>query len=94
MEAASLASPREVEAVRKTELMSLPCGNGPDSRSIPVITLSEKDRVDVCGSIVNTRGETWYEVDFFGDNCYVPAEDVQDPPPTLWEKIKTFFTGK
>jgi hypothetical protein len=81
-------------ASRETELMSLPCGNATDPRSIPVIRLDKNDRVEICGSIINTKGEQWFEVDLMGDNCYVRGADVEDIPPTLWEKIRSFFLGK
>lgn len=83
---------KTVQATGSVALMSLPCGNGVDARSIPVTTLQKGDRIDICGSIINTEDRQWYEVSFFGENCYVPAEMVEEIPPSLFERIVGFFT--
>lgn len=82
---------KTVQTTAKTELMSLPCSNSVDARSIPVTKLDQGDRIGICGSITNTKGQQWYEVSFFGENCYIPAGNVEDIPPTLLERILSFF---
>ena len=82
---------KTVQATGETQLMSLPCGMDTDARSIPVTTLKKGDKIDICGSIVNTLGELWYEVSFFGENCYVPGKNVADVPPSFFEKVLDFF---
>lgn len=84
---------KTVQTTGAAELMSLPCTNEVDARSIPVTTLEKKDKIDICGSRVNTEGELWYEVSFFGENCYIPADRVEDIPPTLFERIMGFFVA-
>lgn len=79
--------------LRETELMSLPCTNDTDARSIPVTSLSRLDTIDICGQITNHRGELWYEVDFIHENCYVRAEAVEDIPKTWLERISDWFHG-
>jgi len=80
-----------VQTTGKTELMSLPCTNSVDARSIPVMTLEAGEKIDICNSVVNTKGQRWYEVSFFGENCYISAGCVEDLPPTLIERIWAFF---
>lgn len=82
---------KTVQTTGETVLMSLPCTNSVDARSIPVTRLGKKEKIDICSSIVNTKGQLWYEVSFFGENCYVPAGSVEDIPPTLMERIRAFF---
>ena len=82
-----------VQAAVMVELMSLPCSNSVDSRSIPVTRLNGGDKIDICGSIVNTEGQLWYEVSFFGENCYVPAGSVEEiPPSTFFQRLREFFS--
>lgn len=82
---------KTVQITRKTELMSLPCTNSVDSRSIPVTALQKGDKIDICTSLVNTKGQLWYEVSFFGENCYIPAGNVEDIPPRLLDRILNYF---
>lgn len=85
--------PKTVRALREAELMSLPCGNGVDARSIPVTTISARDPIDICGQIRNPKGELWYEVDFFHENCYIRAEMVEDIPETWAQRFKDWLCG-
>lgn len=82
---------KTVRTTAQTELMSLPCGNEVDARSIPVTRLEKEDKIDICGSIVNTDGQLWYEVAFFGENCYIPAENTEEIPPGVLARIFRFF---
>ena len=82
---------KTVQTTTGADVMSLPCSNSVDARSIPVTTLLKGDKIDICGSTVNTKGQLWYEVSFFGENCYIPAGIVEEIPPTLWEQIVNFF---
>ena len=82
---------KTVQTTAAVELMSLPCGNSVDARSIPVAKLEKADKIDICGSLINTKGQQWYEVSFFGENCYIPAASVEDVPKTLLHRIMGFF---
>ena len=84
-------APETVQTTAGVELMSLPCSNSVDARSIPAARLEKGDKIDICGSIVNTKGQLWYEVSFFGENCYIPAGNVEQIPPTLMERILDLF---
>jgi len=83
---------KTVQTTAPVELMSLPCANEVDARSIPVTRLEKGDKIDICGSAVNTGGQLWYEVSFFGENCYIPADRTEDVPPTLMDQIIAFFS--
>ena len=82
---------KTVQMTADTEAMSLPCSNGVDARSIPVAKLEKGDKIDICGSIVNTKGQLWYEVSFFGENCFIPAGNAEEVTPTFWEQILGFL---
>ena len=43
------------------------------------------------GSIINTKNQRWYEVSFFGENCYIPGGSVEEIPLTWMDQIKKFF---
>ena len=70
-----------------TEAMSLPCSNRTDARSIPVTKLEKGDKIDICGSVVNTKGQMWYEVSFFEENCYISTGNAAEISLTFWERI-------
>ena len=82
---------KTVQTTSSVQLMSLPCSKGVDPRSIPVMTLDKGDKIDICGSVINTKNQRWFEVSFFGENCYIPAGSVEDIPPTLMERIMSYF---
>lgn len=82
---------KTVVVTQDTSLMSLPCSNAVDARSIPVTKLEKGDRIDICGSTVNTKGQLWYEVSFFGENCYIPAGNTEEPEPSFFQRIREFF---
>jgi len=78
---------RLVKAVQTVELMSLPCKTETDPRSIPAGKLRIGSKVDICGSVVNTEGEVWYEVELLGNNSYVSAADVEPTRLSLWDRF-------
>lgn len=82
-----------VRAVRSTELMSLPCSNSTDPRSIQVTQLSPKDKVEISGSIVNTAGNLWYEVVFGNKTCYAYSDDVEEVPKTWIKSVIDYIFG-
>ena len=82
-----------VEAIRSTGLMSLPCTNAQDARSVAVTSISEGDKLELNRKVINARGHVWYEVVFIGSPCYVYAGDVEEAPKTVFERIAEFFRG-
>ena len=80
-------SEKIVQTMECVQLMSLPCSNAADARSIAVTKLEQGEKIGICGSIVNTKGELWYEVSFFGENCYVLADSVEENISTRMYQI-------
>ena len=88
-----LEESRQVRALRDTQLMSLPCSNGTDARSIPMASLQKGDKVEICGSVVNTQGNVWYEVELFNENCYVYAGDMEEVPKGFFARFADWLLG-
>ena len=99
------SEPVFVQAMQETDVMSLPCGKDADSRSVSVIHLAAEETVEVVGSVVNSKGELWYEVRLFNGISYVRAEAVwqveqppvveMEEPPKRWiDYVFEFLRGK
>ncbi len=73
-------------ATKETPIMTLPCGNGTDARSVPITTIHEDGEVLARQSITNTRGASWYLVDCDGMTGYVYSGDFKEPT-----KLERFF---
>ena len=54
------------------------------------VFLLEDGEVYTCG--VNTKGQLWYEVSFFRENCYISAGSVEEIPTSFLDRIKEFFS--
>lgn len=93
MDPVSFANSKTVRALRDAQLMSLPCTNEEDARSIPVTSIERMDQIDICGQITNPRGERWYEVEFFHENCYIRAEMVEELPQTWFQQFADWLRG-
>lgn len=52
-------------------LMSLPCSNSTDARSVAVTEVKRGQVVETTGVIRNTEGRLWYEVSHGGKTCYL-----------------------
>lgn len=88
-----LEESRQVQVVRDTELMSLPCNNATDARSISMARLQKGDKVEICGSVVNTQGDVWYEVELFNENCYVLADDMKEISKGFFARFAGWLKG-
>lgn len=84
-------SEKIVQTIEPVEVMSLPCSNAADARSIAVTRLEKGEKIGICGSIVNAEGELWHEVSFFGENCYVPADAVEENLSTRMYQIFSYL---
>ena len=73
-----------------TQLMTLPCCNATDARSLVVNTLAEGDTVQVTGSIRNNAGNLWYQVEAEGFSGYVFAGHVEKDSFADWLFEKLF----
>ncbi|MGN0977438.1 MAG: SH3 domain-containing protein [Faecousia sp.] len=65
--------------VKEVELMSLPCSNATDARSVALATVPKGEELEVTGSIRNTSGNLWYEVNRDGMKCYIFSGNVEEP---------------
>lgn len=65
-EAARYEETVRMKTVRDARVMTLPCSNETDARALTVENLSEGDKVTVLGTIRNSAGNQWYEVEFQG----------------------------
>ena len=78
--------------VRKTALMTLPCSNETDARSVPVQTLPRGSQLEVTSVIRNTRGSDWYAVNYGLETRYVYAGDTE--PSTPVSRFLDFWANK
>lgn len=65
-------------ATKDTDLMTLPCSTETDVRSVPAEFVPKGGRVQIIGSLFNTRGSLWYEVMADGETYYIYSSDVRD----------------
>lgn len=73
----SYGNGRTLRALRETSLMTLPCSNATDARSLEKAKIGEGQEVEAVGRIANTAGNTWYQVNINGENCYLYSGDVK-----------------
>lgn len=76
-------------ASKDTQIMSLPCGNATDARSIPLGTVPEGEEWTITRSITNTRGAVWYVIEYQGQTAYVYSADFYEPSrmERFWRSI-------
>lgn len=58
-------------AGKDTELMTLPCSNFTDARSVPAADIGAGEELEITGSIENSEGNVWYQVTMDGQSGYV-----------------------
>ncbi len=75
----------------ETTLMTLPCTNETDPRSVRVMQLHPGDRVGAMASVVNSRGETWYQINLLDGPGWLPAEAGEEAHSTWWEQLLSWF---
>lgn len=74
-----------------TQLMSLPCSNATDARSLVRATLPEGERVKITGSIRNSAGNLWYQVEGNGKSGFVYSGHLETESFSDW-LFRTLFT--
>lgn len=77
---------KALQVVLDTRVMTLPCSNGSDARSLEIGSLTAGEMVSVKGSIFNASGNLWYER---AEGGYVYAGHVQELGffESLWRKL-------
>ena len=52
-------------------LMSLPCSNSTDARSVAVAEVKRGQELTSTGVLLNDQGREWYEIEYDGQICYL-----------------------
>lgn len=65
------AEEKRLWAGKDTEVMTLPCSNYTDARSVAIAQIEAGERLDITGSIENSEGNVWYQVTKDGQSGYV-----------------------
>lgn len=82
--AAEYQEGRTLRTVRSAKLMTLPCSNGTDCRSLVADQIGKKEEVEVLGAYTNSEGNLWYEVEHDGERCYIFSGDLEEIPWKTW----------
>ena len=82
----SYSREKTLRVLLDTQLMTLPCSNGSDARSLALGNLSRGQTLKVCGSIFNNQGNLWYKTE---TGSYVYAGHVEELGffESLWQKL-------
>ena len=75
---------RKMAAALDTDLMSLPCSNETDARSVLRATVKAGEEVKLLAKLCNTRGGVWYEAEYGGMTGYVYSAYLEEIPPESW----------
>ena len=82
--------PEEKKITLGTQLMTLPCSNATDARSLLLATIPEGETVEVLGSIRNSAGNLWYQIRSDGKTGYVFSGHVEKDSFADWLFEKLF----
>nr|MBQ8244971.1 hypothetical protein [Oscillospiraceae bacterium] len=74
----------QMQTRRKTRLMTLPCTNEEDARSLMEAELEEKTQLELTAKLWNPENQIWYETVLDGRTCYISAEDLKPMPGEGW----------
>lgn len=85
-------SPKTMQTAAEAQLMTLPCSNLTDARSVPLAVLPKGEHIEILSCIQNPLGNLWYEVDYKGESCYLYssyAEEITAPSwfEQFWDSI-------
>lgn len=75
---------RMMRCAEDTPLMTLPCTNSDDARSLTAVTLDKGQSIALKGEIRNADGQFWYETDYLGRQCFVPVGALEALEPEYW----------
>lgn len=65
-------------------LMSLPCSNANDARSLQMTFLPKGEKLTLRAIVRNTTGNLWYETEYNGETCYIYCGDMEEIPEGNW----------
>ncbi len=86
----AFAETEDLWATEDTELMTLPCSNYTDARSVPLAQIEKGESLAIVGTIENSAGNLWYEVDREGQTCYLYSGYAKKPD-WLDRAVRYFF---
>ena len=75
---------RMMRCADDTALMTLPCSNAEDARSLTAVTLKKGQSIALKGEIRNINGQFWYETDYLGRQCFVPVGALETLEEEYW----------
>ncbi len=89
------SEPREIHrteslwTAQDTQVMTLPCSNATDARSVVFDTLKEGQEAVITQEITNTRGAKWYLIEYEGQTGYAYSGHFREPTKveSLWQKL-------
>jgi len=73
-------------------LMSLPCSNSTDARSVPVTQVKRGQELETAGVIRNSEGMLWYEISYGGKTCYLYTGYAEESNWQNWI-TRAFYTN-
>ena len=76
--------PKTMQTSVEAQLMTLPCSNVTDARSVPLLTLQQEENVKILSCIKNPLGNLWYEVEYQGIQGYLYSSYVQEITSPGW----------
>lgn len=81
--------PVTMKAAEDVSIMTLPCSNETDARSRESIAVLEGTKLEVLGTIRNSKGNVWYQVSFEGRTGYVYQAQLRDLSflEELWQRL-------
>ena len=79
--------PLRLWITEETELMSLPCANTTDPRSVPIAVLDPGTETEAVAAVRNTAGNLWYVVEYQGSRSYLFSGCTQQEQPGWWERL-------
>lgn len=75
---------KSLRTVARTQLMSLPCSNITDARSVCLATIPENENILVKSCLKNPLGNLWYEVEYDGHLGYLYSGYTAEPTAPSW----------
>ena len=83
-QAAKYEDGKVLYTVRPAKLMTLPCSNATDGRSLVITQLEKKEPAEIRGAFVNSEGNLRYKVEHNGETGYLYSGDLEEIPWKRW----------
>lgn len=76
--------PKAMQTAAQANLMTLPCSNVTDARSVVLATLPKGETIEILSCIRNPLGNLWYEVEYEGEVCYIYSTYAEEATAPSW----------